>query len=96
MGDNTLGYVGKINLIEELVSDWRAGKLTDKAAMIALCEIIEESRKPAIDFTQISDGLAVKFIQEHLAKGGSIEIPSLGIKTNAISPDAGMPQRGVK
>lgn len=53
-------------------------------------------RRNSVDFTQVSSGIAGLALKKLLDNDGTIEIPSLGIKTNAISPDAGMPQRGVK
>lgn len=53
-------------------------------------------RRNSVDFTQVSSGIAGLALKKLLDNDGTIEIPSLGIKINAISHDAGMPQRGVK
>lgn len=38
---------GKVNLIQELISDWQSGKISDVAALYAVCIIVRANQVPS-------------------------------------------------
>lgn len=38
---------GKVNLIQELINDWQSGKISDVAALYAVCIIVRGNQPPS-------------------------------------------------